>query len=263
MSTANQFYVYAYLRKDGTPYYIGKGKGKRAYSNRGRRINKPTDNSRIQILEYYENEEDAFTKEIELIKQYGRKDIGTGILWNMTDGGEGTVNKSSESIEKIRQAMTGKVMSEETKEKLRIARAKQVFTEEQKQRWRASVTSDENKQKIKDAMSNPEVRKRLSESLRNSDKLKAHAKRNGIRQTGKNLSEETKKKISVSKTNPSDETRRRLSESHMGHRPSEETRRKMSESHQNRQPISEDTRKKMSKSAKLREAKKKLKVVVS
>jgi hypothetical protein len=236
----NNYYVYAYLREDGTPYYIGKGSGRRVYSNRGRRIHKPTDISRIQILEYYENEEDAFAKEIELIKQYGRKDIGTGILWNMTDGGEGTVNKSPETIEKIRQANTGKKHSEETKSKLREYRLKQVFTEEHKQKHKEVVGSAKNRQKIKDAMSSPEVRKRMSESLKNSEKAKEFHKRQAIAQTGRKLSEETKKRISVSKTNPSDETRRRLSESHMGHKPSDATRLKMSAS------------------AKLRESKKKL-----
>jgi hypothetical protein len=245
------FYVYAYLREDGTPYYIGKGSGRRVYSNRGRRIHKPTDPSRIQILEYYENEEDAFAKEIELIKQYGRKDIGTGILWNMTDGGEGTVNKSPETIEKIRQANTGKKLSDETKNKLREYRLKQVFTEEHKQKHRESMAKRTGLPFAGD-------RKKLSESLRNSDKLKAHAKRNGILQTGKKLSDETKLKISISKTNPSDEIRKRLSESHMGHKPSDATRLKMSEAQRNRKPPSDATRLKMSASAKLRESKKKL-----
>lgn len=44
------YYVYAYLRKDGTPYYIGKGKDRRAYA-KNHNLNIPTDKSRIVFLE--------------------------------------------------------------------------------------------------------------------------------------------------------------------------------------------------------------------
>jgi hypothetical protein len=96
------FYVYAYLRSNkthhgdvNTPYYIGKGKGNRAYDGRGRKIPKPKDKSKIIILSENMSEVNAFQAEIFLIYQYGRIDKGTGILQNRTDGGEGVSGRDS------------------------------------------------------------------------------------------------------------------------------------------------------------------------
>src|ERR1700693_826234 len=77
-----EFYTYLWLREDGTPYYAGKGQGDRAF----RKGCPPAD--RI-IIQFWPSEEDAFAGEKFLIALYGRKDNGTGILRNMTDGGEG------------------------------------------------------------------------------------------------------------------------------------------------------------------------------
>lgn len=83
------FYVYAHLRKDGTPYYIGKGKDKRAWKRSNYEFKAPKDRSRVVILESGLTEDEAHVLEKQYIKTYGRKDNGTGILQNKTDGGEG------------------------------------------------------------------------------------------------------------------------------------------------------------------------------
>ena len=82
------YYVYQYLRSDGTPYYIGKGHGNRARS-KAHNVHLPKDQTRIVMIKENMLETDALAMEIELIAKYGRKDIGTGILRNLTNGGEG------------------------------------------------------------------------------------------------------------------------------------------------------------------------------
>ena len=96
----NHFYTYAYLRKDDrTPYYVGKGRGKRAYDS-SHNVKVPDDKGRIIFLKQNLTEEEAFNHEKYMIAVLGRKDLGTGILRNMTDGGEGPSNPSPEARRK-------------------------------------------------------------------------------------------------------------------------------------------------------------------
>lgn len=88
----NDFYTYAYFREDGTPYYIGKGRGNRAYHKKKKEIKVPP-RERVVILKKGLTEEEAYKHEVYLIFVLGRKNTGTGILRNLTDGGEGTSGK--------------------------------------------------------------------------------------------------------------------------------------------------------------------------
>ena len=103
-----EFYIYAYISKrTGLPYYIGKGKNKRAHKPHGK-ISVPKDEDRIIIMERNLSEVGALALERFYIRWYGRKDLNTGILLNMTDGGEGFCNLSEEIREKLSNIRKGK-----------------------------------------------------------------------------------------------------------------------------------------------------------
>lgn len=98
-----EYYTYAFLREDGTPYYIGKGKGYRIHDKKGRPCNLPP-KERIIKLKQNLTEEEAFRHEKYMISVFGRKDLGTGILHNKTDGGEGTSGLVHKEQSKIKMA---------------------------------------------------------------------------------------------------------------------------------------------------------------
>lgn len=147
--STDKFYVYAYLRACGTPFYVGKGSGGR-YRFLARRnpiftrilskIRKSGDSYSVAILHNNLSEEEAFKIERLEIQKYGRLNIGTGILSNLTDGGEGP---------------SGAVFSDEAKTKISDANRrlpprqgfKGVTFNKASGKWRAAIRTD-GKQKF-------------------------------------------------------------------------------------------------------------------
>lgn len=113
-------------------FYIGKGQEKRAYNLHNRNTywkNIVNKNKGVFIVEFITknlSEQDAILHERYLISLYGRKDLGTGSLVNLTDGGEGVSGYvySKERKEYLRSINIGRKMgpmSEEQKLKISLA----------------------------------------------------------------------------------------------------------------------------------------------
>lgn len=118
MKKTLHFYVYAYINAiTGNPYYIGKGKNKRAYSKHAG-VSLPKNKSNILFIETKLSEIGALAIERKLIRWWGRKDLGTGVLLNRTDGGEGVSGAifGVETRKKMSTAKLGKPLPPRTDE---------------------------------------------------------------------------------------------------------------------------------------------------
>lgn len=129
-------YLYRHIRLDtGEPFYIGigtkailhntiKSEYSRAYSKSRRAVfwKKVVNKSGYEVEILLESDDYDFIKqkEIEFIALYGRVNLKTGILCNLTDGGEGT---------------KGVVVSKETKKLLKESKLRGGFYEKEKLKY--------------------------------------------------------------------------------------------------------------------------------
>jgi hypothetical protein len=184
MKDPKRFYTYAYLRKDGTVYYVGKGEKYRAYNKNHNNVYVPP-KERIIFLKKNILEEETFKHEIYMIAVFGRKDLGKGILHNKTNGGDGS---------------SGRIVTENQKNK-----------QSEKMKGRKGPTISE------------EGRKKLSQIMKGNKRGKPHTqetkKKISDSHKGKKLTEEHKKKlsevhISIKKGPHSQETKDKISKAH-------------------------------------------------
>jgi plasmid stability protein len=234
--------VYEHIRNDTNEvFYVGIGdEEKRAFSKKGRTqfwkniVNKV--GYSVNIIHKDIDREEAKNIEKYLIKEYGRKNLGTGNLVNLTDGGEGCLNVvvSEETRQKMSKAQKGRIVSDEARQKISKAQKGRIVSDEARQKRSEAIKGE--KHPMFGKKQSDESRQKISE---------AHK--------GKIVSEETRQKISESikgEKNPmfgkkqSEKTRQKRSEAikgekhpMFGKKRSEKTRQKISIIQQNREGV--------------------------
>ena len=138
------YYTYAYLRENGTPYYIGKGTGRRAF-HKNHNVPRPS-KDKILFLKKNLSEEDALEHEKYLIS------ILDNLLNRKSGGSKGRTPLSEEHKLKISK-------------KLKEVRSLQVITKEHKDNIKNSVKQHWN------SLSEEERKIRISNFIKPSKKI--------------------------------------------------------------------------------------------
>lgn len=180
----SEFYVYIHLRPiDGKPFYVGKGRGKRAWSVKSRNLYWHNVVKKygliVHIMADGLTEKEALSLEMSTIAL-----IGIDNLTNMTAGGEGSsgLSPSAETRKKISIANSNP--SDEIRERKRIAATGRKLSPESRAKLSASKRnmSDETRMKMSNG--------RKSWSFTNETKEKMR-----IAISGRTLTDEWKRKI--------------------------------------------------------------------
>jgi Ni/Co efflux regulator RcnB len=211
-----EYYVYAHcVTGESTPFYIGKGKGNRAYDIKGRSkfwSRKAKNGFTVIFLHSNLTESESLLLEIDTIRFYGRRDNGTGCLVNHTDGGDGLINPSQETRKKIGDANKERFKDVEFRKKFSQAQKNKVIKESTKNKMSQFQTnrfkSIEERNVLKklsqDAWDSPELRKKQSELISKKHRENPEIAEK-IRQyrLGKTLSDESRRKLSQKKSGKS------------------------------------------------------------
>lgn len=173
------FYVYSHIQEDtGEVFYIGKGHGNRAYSkvcrsNLWKNVAKKHGWKAVLLCDDL-TEAEAFEVEKFYIKEYGRRDLGTGNLVNLTDGGEGFSGLMFSDTHK--ENLKNRVFTESWKKNMSLAKlgkpcvnvGKKIKPRSEEAKKRTSDTLKGRPSKLKGRTYSDETRKRVSEANRKS-----------------------------------------------------------------------------------------------
>ena len=147
----NPYYVYRHRRLDTFEiFYVGISKVKSRCRNRSTRnkiwkdiINKTKYS--VEIIQENLSHSDACELEIFLVQSYGRINLNTGTLSNLTDGGEGGLSPSKERREELSKKSRERVWTEESRKKLSDSRVNKPVSEYQLLKIRESNSKRKGK----------------------------------------------------------------------------------------------------------------------
>ena len=110
-----EYYTYIWRDANGSPFYVGKGKGRRAYDVTSRSKAFTEVHARggcsVEISDWFLHESQALADEMELIERYGRQEYG-GLLVNKTDGGDGATGCSPSAETRAKISFAKRSLSE-------------------------------------------------------------------------------------------------------------------------------------------------------